>query len=574
MKGNSKKYQQPLSKHWFFGPVLKNKKNYLQVILASVFINLFALVSAFFIMIVYDRIVPNNATESLIALTVGVLMVIGFDFVMKILRGVFTDKAGASIDEQVAHSLFDRISRNERLVTRSTGVMASIVKEFDILKEFIGSATFIALVDFPFIILFLFVLYSIGGSIAAVPAVIVIVVIIVGLLIQPVIRKLSFNAAQDGQSKQGVLVEVLTGLETLKTLSGIELLRERWRSSVNRQGKVSTKSRFWSQLTSNFSQMGQQLSQVGIIFYGVFLIAEKDLSMGALIACVILSGRTLAPLGQISNLIGRFNQALSSYTNFGELINESVKELERGSQLRKSSFRGAIKFVNASLTYPEQSEPSLKQLNLSINAGEKVAIVGRIGSGKTSILRLIAGLYDANEGSVKIDSSDVKHIHPDDLREHIGVVMQTPFLFSGSLKENLLLGNPNATDEQIHDAAKIIGVDQIASELPNGFETILAERGQQLSGGQRQAICIARAFIGNPSIVVLDEPSSAMDSASEKQFLSDLIAATKDKTLILITHRGAMLDAVDRMVILENGRVVSDGPKERVLEELKAGSRE
>ena len=573
MTGSSKKYQQPLSKHWFFGPALKNKKNYLQVILASVFINLFALASAFFIMIVYDRIVPNNAIESLIALTVGILLVIGFDFVMKILRGIFTDKAGASIDKDVAHSLFDRLSRNEKLITRPTGVMASIVKEFDILKEFLGSATFVALVDFPFIILFLFVLYSIGGPIAAVPAVIVVVVIIVGLLIQPVIRKLSFNAAQDGQSKQGVLVEMLSGLETLKTLSGIELLRERWTDSVNRQGKVSTKSRFWSQLTSNFSLMGQQLSQVGIVFYGVFLIAEGELSMGALIACVILSGRTLAPLGQISNLIGRFNQALSSYINFGELINESVKELDRSAQLRQSSFKGAVKLINVSLTYPEKSEATLKQLNLSINAGEKVAIVGRIGSGKTSLLRLISGLYDATEGSVRIDSSDITHIHPDDLRQHVGVVMQTPLLFSGSLRENLMLGNPNATDEQIHEVAKIVGVDLIAAELPNGFETVLTERGQQLSGGQRQAICIARAFIGNPGILILDEPSSAMDSTSEKQFLDDLIRATKNKTLILITHRSIMLDAVDRMVILDNGRIVADGPKAEVLKVLKPGAK-
>ena len=295
--------------------------------------------------------------------------------------------------------------------------------------------------------------------------------------------------------------------------------------------------------------------------------------MGALIACVILSGRTLAPLGQISNLIGRFNQALSSYINFGELINESVKELDRSAQLRQSSFKGAVKLINVSLTYPEKSEATLKQLNLSINAGEKVAIVGRIGSGKTSLLRLISGLYDATEGSVRIDSSDVTHIHPDDLRQHVGVVMQTPLLFSGSLRENLMLGNPNATDEQIHEVAKIVGVDLIAAELPNGFETVLTERGQQLSGGQRQAICIARAFIGNPGILILDEPSSAMDSTSEKQFLDDLIRATKNKTLILITHRGIMLDAVDRMVVLDNGRIVADGPKAEVLKVLKPGAK-
>ena len=563
------KYQKLYSEHWFFGPALKNKKLYSQVILASVFINLFALASAFFIMIVYDRIIPNNAVESLIALTIGILLVVAFDFAMKILRGIFTDKAGASIDQSVAETLFDRLSRNEKLIGRPTGAVASVVKEFDVLKDFLGSITFVALVDFPFIILFLFVLYSIGGPIAAVPALIVVVVIVVGLLIQPIIRKLSFNASQDGQSKQSVLVEMLSGLETLKTLSGIEILRKRWTDSVSKQGGVSTKSKFWSQLTSNFSQMGQQLSQVGIVVYGVFLISEGDLSMGALIACVILSGRTLAPLGQISNLIGRFNQALSAYVNFGELMNEPVKEIDRGSQLRKASIDGDIKLTNVSLTYPERNEATLKQLNLKIAAGEKVAVVGKIGSGKTSLLRLITGLCDPTEGAVQIDQADVSHLHPDDLRKHIGVVMQIPLLFSGTLKENLLLGNPSATDEQIAQASKIAGVDQIAAVLPNGFETVLTERGQQLSGGQRQAICIARAFIGDPKIIIMDEPSSAMDSASEKQLLADLISSVKDKTFILITHRGTLLDAVDRVIILDSGRIVTDGPKQEVLDAAK-----
>lgn len=566
------KYQKFYKDHWFFGPVLKNKKSYSQVILASIFINLFALVSAFFVMIVYDRIIPNNATESLIALTVGVLIVVIFDLTMKILRGIFTDKAGSAIDESVSENLFHRLSRNEKLINRPAGAMASVVKEFDLLKDFLGSVTFVALVDFPFILLFLFVLYSIGGPVAAVPAVIVLVVIMAGLLIQPIIRKLSFNAAQDGQSKQGVLVEMLSGLETLKTLSGINLLYDRWMSSVEKQNKMSTKSKFWSQLTSNFSQSGQQLSQIGIIVYGVYLIADGEMTMGSLIACVILSGRTLAPLGQISNLIGRFNQALSAYINFGELMEEPVKELERENQLRKDSVNGSISLTNVSLTYPGQPNQTLSQINMMIKPKEKIALVGKIGSGKTSLLRLIAGLYDATEGSVKIDNSDIKHLHPDDLRKHVGVVMQTPLLFSGTLKENLLFGNPNATDEQIIKASKIANVEKIAANLPNGFDTVLSAGGLELSGGQRQAICIARAFINDPKIVIMDEPSSAMDQGSEQELLLDLKEAVKDKTFILITHRGTLLDLVDRVVVIDSGRIVKDGLKEKVLKVTKQGS--
>ena len=558
-------YKQLYKDHWFWGPVLKNKKLYIQVMAASAFINVFALFSAFYIMVVYDRVIPNNAIESLIALTVGILVIVLFDFSMKVLRGLYTDKASAMVDIEVSDNLFDRISRNEQLINQPTGAVSAVVKEFDSLKDFIASASFVAFVDLPFIILFLFVLYGIGGPVAAVPAIIVIVVIIAGLLIQPVIRKLSFNAAQDGQSKQSVIVEVLTGMETLKTLPGINLLRDRWVDSVDRQGITSAKSKFWSQLTANFSQSGQQLSQVGIVVYGVFLIADGTLTMGSLIACVILSGRTLAPLGQVSNLLGRFNQAVTAYENFGQLMQQPVKELNRTHQVRVNKVEGAITMTNVSLTYPEQKEPVIKQLNLKVAAGEKIAIVGKIGSGKTSILRLIASLYDPSEGSVKIDKSDVTHMHPDDVRKHIGVVMQVPMLFSGTLKQNLLMGNPDATDKQMVAASKIANVDEIASNLPDGYETVLAEGGKQLSGGQRQAICIARAFVGDPQIIIMDEPSSAMDSGSEQQLLKDLQERLVDKTLILITHRGTLLSLVDRVVVFDSGRIIADGPKDQVL---------
>ena len=561
-----KNYKQLYKDHWFWGPVLKNKKLYIQVMVASAFINVFALFSAFYIMVVYDRVIPNNAIDSLIALTVGILVIVAFDFVMKVLRGLYTDKASALVDIEVSDNMFDRISRNEQLINQPTGSVSAVVKEFDSLKDFIASASFVAFVDLPFIVLFLFVLYGIGGPVAAVPAVIVIVVIIAGLIIQPVIRKLSFNAAQDGQSKQSVIVEVLSGMETLKTLPGINMLRDRWVDSVDRQGITSAKSKFWSQLTANFSQSGQQLSQVGIVVYGVFLIADGTLTMGSLIACVILSGRTLAPLGQVSNLLGRFNQAVTAYVNFGQLMQQPVKELGRANQVRVDKTKGAITITNASLTYPEQKEAVIKQLNLKLFAGEKIAIVGKIGSGKTSILRLISGLYDSNEGSIKIDNHDISHMHPDDVRKHIGVVMQTPMLFSGTLKENLLMGNPDATDDQMIAAAKIANVDEIASNLPDGYETLLTEGGKGLSGGQRQAICIARAFVGDPQIIIMDEPSSAMDNGSEQQLLKDLQVRLKDKTLILITHRGTLLSLVDRVVVFDSGRIIADGPKDKVLQ--------
>ena len=560
-------YQRSLAEHWFFGPVLRNKNLYLQVIFASVFINMFALASAFYIMTVYDRVIPNNALETLVALTVGVLVVVGFDLVMKILRGIFTDRAGLAIDQEVAESLFDRLSRNEKLLgSTSTGATANTVKEFDGLKDFLASATFVAFADLPFVILFLFVLYALGGAIAAVPAVIVLFVLVAGLLIQPLVRRLTANAMADGQSKQSVLVEVLAGLETLKTMPGIGMLRDRWMSSVSQQGEFSSQARFWSQLTSNLSQTGQQLSQVGIVVYGVYLIAAGDLTMGSLIACVILSGRTLAPLGQISNLLGRLNQALTAYTNLDKLMGVRSAEEGRTGQIRRETIEGGLHFIKTSLAYEGQQQPALNEITFSVKPGEHVAIVGKIGSGKTSILRLVAGLAEPTSGFVKIDDAEVGHLHPDDLRSHLGVVMQTPTLFSGTLKENILLGNPDATDAQILEAAQLAGIDELASQLSDGFETRLAERGSQLSGGQRQAVCIARALVGNPKIVLLDEPSSAMDSTTERQLLERLRFYLEGRTLILITHRGTLLDLVDRVIAVDQGRVIADGPKEAMLQ--------
>lgn len=566
-------YRKSLKEHWFFGPVLMARGLYGQVILASVFINLFALVSAFYIMTVYDRVIPNNATETLLALTIGIALVVVFDLAMKIVRGYFIDRAGLAIDREVAHTLFDRLARNEHLLgARSTGSTATVVKEFDGLKDFLASATFVTFADLPFVFLFLAVLYGLGGPIAMVPGLVVVAVVVIGLLIQPIIRRLTHNAMEDGQSKQSVLVEVLSGLETLKTLPGIDLLRRRWMDSVEHQGEFSAKARFWSQLTSNLSQTGQQVSQIGIVVFGVYLIAEGGMTMGALIACVILSGRTLAPLGQISSLLGRLNQSLTAFKNLDALMAVESSETARRSHIRHPRLDGRIQLTRVSLQYPGQSEPTLRDLSLTIGAGEKVALIGKIGSGKTSVLRVITGLVEPTEGAVKLDDTDVTHLHPDDLRANVGVVMQQPLLFSGTLKQNLLLGCPQATDEAVLAACRLAGVDEIASNLPNGYETLLQERGAQLSGGQRQAVCIARALIGNPQIVVMDEPSSAMDSASERQLLERLKVALVGRTLILITHRGTLLDLVDRVVAIEQGRVVADGSKAQILKQAAAPS--
>ncbi len=558
------------NEHWFFGPVSRQKGTFIQLIFASITINIFALVSAFYILTVYDRVIPNDSIDSLIYLTAGIAVVIVFDFLMKVVRGIVTDNAGIHIDKEVSATFFDHISRNESLIgQKASGEIATTVREFDNLKEVMASATLVAFADFPFLIIFLIVLYMIGGAIAAVPAVIVLVVIAVGLAIQPIIKRMSAKASSDGKSKQSVLVEMLNGLETLKSLKGIDLLRTRWSKSVDQQGKVLLKSRFWSQLISNFAQTGQQVSQVGIIVYGVILIMNADLTMGALIACVILSGRTLAPLGQITNLIGRFNQALVAYTNLEELFSTKSRELKSKENLRHKSLESSVNLKNVTVVYPGVEKPSLENINLSINSGEKVAILGKIGSGKTTLLRAISGLVHPKSGSVQIGQIELTHLHPDDLRQAVSICLQQPLLFSGTIKDNILLGEPNATDDDIVKYAKITGVDQIASKLPDGYATNVNERGDILSGGQRQAVTIARTLIGEPEILVFDEPTSSMDTQTENLIIQNLKKWAGKKTLIVATHRGQLLELVDRVIVLESGRIVADGSKEEILKASK-----
>lgn len=562
-----------LASHWFFGPALKQRTLYTQIIVASVCINTFALVSAFFVMTVYDRVIPNEAMESLLVLTVGVLVVIAFDFAMKMLRGQFIDRAGLAIDDEVADTIFQHVCRNEKLIaTQPAGAVASTIKEFDLLKDFLASATLVAFVDLPFIFLFLAVLYGIGGWIAAVPGVIVLTVIVVGLLIQPIIRRLSQNSQLDGQHKQSVLVEVLHGLETLKTLRGVNLFEQRWMKSVKHQGETLAKSRFWSQITGNLAQTGQQLSQVGIVVYGVYLIASADLTMGALIACVILSGRTLSPLGQISGLLGRYHQATAAYRSLSTLLGNQSAETERLEYVRHDSTQGRLSLSHIEFSYPGAKAPIIQGLTLDIEANSHVAIVGKIGSGKSTILKLLAGLVVPSQGVSQVDSIDLTHLHPDDIRKHFGVVHQQSMLFSGSLKENLLLGNPEASDEQLVDIAQLTGVDRIATSLPNGYDTYLVERGQQLSGGQRQAISIARMMLGDPKVVFMDEPTSAMDHQSEAELLSQLKPWLSGRTLVVVTHRGTLMNLVSRVVAIDAGRIVADGLPEDLFKKSPQGA--
>lgn len=561
------------SDHWFFGPVLSCKSVYVQVIFGSVLINVFALASSLYIMTIYDRVVPNNAIDSMWWLTAIIVVVIFFDLAMKILRGVFVDTASARVDKQVSTALFDRISRHDANLSRTaTGSLAGTVRNFDILKDVIGSASFTVFADLPFIFLFLVVLYLIGGPVAAVPAVIVPMVILFAFLLQPIIRRMTEHSQSQGKSKQAVMVEMISALETVKTTQGISMLRNRWLNSVLHQSKSSTKTKITSQLAAQFAQFGQQVSQIGIVVYGVFLIADGNLTMGQLIACVILSGRTMAPLGQITGLLGKMNSAFAAYKSLDEILGGQSEEDAAAAQVERKVIKGDISFKNVSFTYEDQPEPVLTDISFDIKAGQRMAIVGRIGSGKTTLLRLLCGLNPPDRGAVLIDNADIRQIRPDDVRRNIGVVLQNPILFSGSIRDNILMGNPSASDEDLIEAARLSGAEAFIGMLPGGFDFPMSERGRELSVGMRQSVAIARALIGKPNILLMDEPTAPLDSAAEQQMVEHLDAATKGITTIFVTHRGAMLQLADTVLALEKGRIAAFGPKDDVLAASNKGA--
>ena len=556
--------------HWFWKYIKENRRVYYQVITASVLINIFALVSSLYIMTVYDRVIPNNAIASLITLTIIMVIVMGFDFVLKILRGVFVDHASSQVDRRVSADLFNKISSHSvKMSKQATGAVANTVRDFELLKEVIGSASFTVFADLPFVFLFIFVLFYIGGPVATVPALIVPIVLLFGLILQPLMRRLSEMSAAQGKSKQAVMVELLSMLETVKTIRGISILRNRWYQGVLNQGVSQRRSRFTTQLATHFTQLGQQASQVGIVVWGVFLISSGNLTMGQLIACVILSGRTLAPLGQITGLLGRFNQAVTAYKGLSEVMNSVTEEEERADLVKRETLKGDITFKGVSLTYEGRNEPTLKDCSLNIKAGERIAVLGRIGSGKSTLLGLISGVHQATSGAVLLDNADIRNLRHEDIRNNIGVVLQNPLLFSGTVRENLLMGKPDATDEELLKAAEMSGAGAFIGMLPNGFDFLLSERGQELSAGMRQSLAIARAMIGDPSIYLMDEPTSSMDSNTEMALVRQLDQATKGKTTVFVTHRGPLVNIADRIVVVEAGQIVIDGPRDAVLNKLK-----
>lgn len=560
------------SRHWFWSVVTQNWRLYRDSLLASLLINLFALIMPMFSMQVYDRVVPNRAEETLWVLTIGVFLIMVFDTGLRTLRAYTLDIAGKRMDVTLSSRIMERVL-GLKLADRpsSVGSYASNLRAFESVRDFVGSASITALVDMPFVLIFLTVIALISPWLLLPPVFCIGLLLLTSWLAQRKMQALVEETHAATSQRNAGLVESLVGLETIKFTAAESRFQRKWEQSTVFLAQNGAQLKLVSSVALHMSQMAQQLVSVTSIIVGVYLLISNHISMGAIIAASMLAGRATAPFGQVASLLLQYHGAKSGLDAVNSYMQKQPERQDSASYLHRESFQGTIEFRNVSFTYPGQEQSVISQASFKIQAGEKVALIGRVGSGKSTIQKLILGLYQPTEGAVLIDGIDIRQIDPAELRRAAGCVSQDVHLFYGSLKENIMLSAPFATDQDILHAAEIAGVTDFAHLHPKGFDMLIGERGESLSGGQRQAVGIARAVLNDAPILLLDEPSSAMDHQSEDALKTRLRRFCVGKTMLLATHRSSLLDLADRLIVIDAGRIMADGPKAEVVQALQSG---
>ena len=558
---------------WFWGTLKQFWKVYAHAAIASIVINLLTIASPLFVMNVYDRVVPNNAVATLWVLASGVLVVFGFDFILRTARSYFVDSAGKNADVVLASRIFAHVL-GMRYDARpaSVGALAANLREFETLRELVTSSTLMALADLPFAALFILIVALIAGPmVALVPLLAVPVLLGIGFLLQTSLRGVIHDTMREGFQKHAILVESLEGLDTVK-IAGAEGRAQRlWERFVGTTARTAMKARFLSTIGVNAAVLIQNVVSVLVVVVGVYAIARGELTVGALVAASLLTSRAMSPLSQIAALLVKIYQSALSLGALNKVMGLPLERPVGKTFLHRPRLGGAIEFRGVSFAYPGNNHAALHGISFRIEPGEKVGIVGRIGSGKSTLVRLLAGLYQASAGAILLDGTDLRQIDPADLRRNLGYVPQDAFLFFGSIKDNIALAAPHADHRAILEAATIAGVDDFAKRHPEGFDQQVGEHGRYLSGGQREAVTIARALLFDPPILAMDEPTGAMDNTAENKLRARLQPVLARKTLLLVTHRTSMLSLVDRLIVVDGGRVVADGPKDRVLQKLGEG---
>jgi ATP-binding cassette subfamily C protein LapB len=558
--------------HWFWSVIAENRLLYRDVLLAAFLANLFALGLPMFTMNVYDRVVPNQAFDTLWVLASGLFILLLGDFLLRTMRGRFVDLASSRADVKLSAYIMERVlgTRMEQRPV-SAGSFAANLRSFESVRDFIGSATVVAFIDLPFALIFMVVIGWIAWPVLIPLLIGATLLILFALSVQHRMHELAETTYRAGAQRNATLVEGLVGFETVKALGAESPIQNKWEKSAALLARVGTQLRFLSTLATNSSSLVMQLITMSIIVLGVYLIGEKMLTLGGLIACSMLASRAMAPVGQVAGLLVQYHTAATALTSLNEMMKREIERPADANFITRGSLRGAIEFRDVSFTYPGQQTPSLRNMSFKIQPGEKVALLGRIGCGKTTLQKLILGLYRPSSGAVLIDGIDQRQLDPAELRRQIGYVQQDVMLFYGSLRDNITMGAPLADDAAVLKAAGIAGILDLVNTHPQGFDMLVGERGESLSGGQRQGVAIARAVINDPPIMLLDEPTASMDHSSEEEVKKRLKEFGQGKTMVVISHRTALLDLVDRIIVIDAGRIVADGPKDQVVAALRQG---
>jgi ATP-binding cassette, subfamily C, bacterial LapB len=562
----------PRARSWFRDTLKRSRWLYADAIAASFLINLIAMAAPLFVMNVYDRVVPNQATATLWVLATGIFIAYVFDLVLKSLRSLCLDLAGKKTDLIISATLFERIvGMSMKYRPARVGSFAQNIHEFQSLRDFLASLTLTSLIDLPFTLLIFMVIAILGGHLVWIPMLAFPIALGIGYLLQkPLVATMERTMALASE-RQSSLIETLAGLDAVKVNNAESERQYQWEQTIGTLSRLELRVKMLSGLSMNITLLIQQLAGVIMIVFGVYQIIGGNLSMGGLIACYMLSGRALSPLASLSGLMTRYQQAKVTMVSTDQMMELPQERNFEERPLSRRTLQGAIECRGLNFTYPNQQNMALKNINLVIKPGEKIGIIGRSGSGKSSLAKLIVGLYQPDSGALLVDGVDIRQIDVSELRHNVGYVPQDIQLLAGTLRDNLVSGARYVEDEVVLQAAELAGVHEFARLHPQGYELQVGERGQNLSGGQRQNVALARALLLNPPILLLDEPTSAMDNTGEERLKQRLQAVVENKTVVLVTHRASLLSLVDRLLVIDRGQILADGPKAVVMEALKKG---
>jgi ATP-binding cassette subfamily C protein LapB len=560
-------YIKPYKKNWFWDLALKDWRRYSDIMLASMIANVLALAGMLFSMQVYDRVVPSQSIPTLWVLFGGVMLAIIFEFVMRMVRVHISDVVGKRADLRISDRVFGRALRIKNSArSKSTGSFISQIRELESVRELITSTTISVMADLPFFLLFTVILWMIGGPLVFVVLLALPLLLIPGLLIQKPLAKLANEGMRESAVRNASLVEAVESLEDIKLMRAEQRFQNQWNHCNEVSADISMRQRFLTSMLMTWTQEVQSIVYAVVLLVGCYLVMSGDMTTGALVGTTILASRTIAPLAQISGVLSRWQQAKVARKGLDELMQRPIDQEDGRKMVHKPQITGEYALNDAVFYYDEEAKlVNLAIARLNIKPGEKIAILGKNGAGKSTLLQVLAGMQQVQQGQVVLDNVNIKQIDPADLRRDVALHNQHANLFFGSVRDNITMGRPQATDEEIHQALVISGALTFVQQKEDGLNFLIHEGGVGLSGGQRQALLLARNIILQPQVLLLDEPTAWLDEISEWNLITELTTWAKDKTLVIATHRLALLQLVDRIIVMDNGRISLDGNKDEIL---------